>query len=79
MYKQCMPGHAFWGEGGGGLGTRIYISIMTLPSVRIVACREVDVLSHDLDRARRVVSQSVTKIATNPEPCIALLLEKLRK
>ena len=36
-------------------------------------------LDHDLGGARWVASQPVTKIAIDPEPCMTMLLEKLRK
>ena len=36
-------------------------------------------LNRDLGGARCVASQPVAKITTDPEPCMAMLLEKLRK
>ena len=36
-------------------------------------------LNCDLGSARQVVSQSVAKITIDPEPCMPMLLEKLRK
>ena len=35
--------------------------------------------SRNLGGARRVASQPVAKITIDPEPCMAMLLEKLRK
>ena len=35
--------------------------------------------SRDLGGARRVTSQPVAKITVDPEPCMAMVLEKLRK
>ena len=36
-------------------------------------------LNRDLGGARWVASQPVTKITIDPDPCMAMLLEKLRK
>ena len=36
-------------------------------------------LNRDLGRARCIASQPVAKITTDPEPCMAMLLEKLQK
>ena len=45
------------------------------------ASRDANVMNHDQGMARRAifVSQPVARITTNPEPCIAMLLEKLQK
>ena len=37
------------------------------------------ILNHNLGGMRGVMSQPVVRIITNPEPCITMLLEKLRK
>ena len=37
------------------------------------------VLNRDLGRERRVASQPVAKITIDPEPCMTMLLEKIRK
>ena len=59
--------------------TLVYM-VIALPSVKYNCPVETDVFeSRDLGGARRVVSQPVAKITVDPEPCMAMLLEKLRK
>ena len=53
--------------------------VIALPSVKYSGQVEVDVIDHNLGRARRFANQPVAKIITNPEPCIAMMLEKLQK
>ena len=59
----------------------IHVSrVITLPSVKYNCPVETDVFeSRDLGGARRVASQLIAKITIDPEPCMAMLLEKLRK
>ena len=54
--------------------------VITLPSVKYNCPVETDVFeSCDLGGARRVASQPVAKITIDTEPCMTMLLEKLRK
>ena len=54
----------------------IYISrVITLPSLKYSGRVEADVLGG----TRRVASKPFAKITIDPEPCMTMLLEKLRK
>ena len=58
--------------------TTIYINtrVITLPSVKYNGQVE---MNRDLGGVRQVVSQPVVQITIDPEPCMTMLLEKLRK
>ena len=54
--------------------------VIALPSVKYNCPVETDVFeSCDSGGARRVASQPVVKIPIGPEPCMAMLLDKLGK
>ena len=53
--------------------------VIALPSVKYSGRVETDVFNCDLGGARRDTSQPVAKITIDPEQCMAMLLEKLRK
>ena len=54
--------------------------VIVLPSVKHNCPVETDVFkSRDLGGVRLVTSLPVAKITIDPEPCMAMLLEKLRK
>ena len=50
--------------------------VIALPSVKYSGLVE---MNRDLGGARQIASQPVAKITIDPEPCMTMLLEKLRK